>query len=96
MQGASRWCFEIIFLKISQKNFVFAIKKSFKMMLENQISSIDNSDYGYEVLDTNLPAIDKLTSATSVSLKYWTSATDDDHTAVLLKNGKHSYYFCLF
>lgn len=59
-------------------------------MLENQISSIDNAEYGFELLDTNLPAIDKLTSATSVSLKYWNPATDDDHSNnnAVLKNGK--------
>ncbi|XP_070491091.1 uncharacterized protein [Chironomus tepperi] len=43
---------------------------------------------------TNLPAIDKLTNSTSVSLKYWNPATDDDRSnnnntataAVILKN----------
>ena len=65
------------------------------MMLENQISSIENNNYGYELLDTNIPAIDKLTSATSVSLKYWNPATDDDQSstnnataAALIKNGE--------
>ncbi|CAG9809385.1 unnamed protein product [Chironomus riparius] len=64
------------------------------MMLDNQITSLDTQTYGYEIMDTNLPAIDKLTSATSVSLKYWNPATDDDRSnnnhsataAVILKN----------
>lgn len=51
-----------------------------KMMLENQIISIENTncDYDYELLDSNLPAIDKLTSATSVNhaYKYWNPATE--------------------
>jgi len=65
-------------------------------MLENQITSLDTQTFGYEIMDTNLPAIDKLTSATSVSLKYWNPATDDDHSnnnntataSVILKNGE--------
>lgn len=63
------------------------------MMLDNQITSLDTQSYGYDIMDTNLPAIDKLTSAT---LKYWNPATDDDRSnnnnattaAVLLKNGE--------
>jgi hypothetical protein len=54
-------------------------RKFSKMMLENQI--ISNCDYGYELLDTNLPAIEKLTSATSANIspfKYWNPATDDE------------------
>ncbi|KAG5674038.1 hypothetical protein PVAND_004028 [Polypedilum vanderplanki] len=51
------------------------------MMLENQ--NFSNCDYNYELLDTNLPAIEKLTSATSANhstFKYWNPATDDnDH-----------------
>lgn len=44
------------------------------MMLENQV---ENINYGYdEIMDANLPAIDKLTSATS-SFKYWNPATDN-------------------
>jgi hypothetical protein len=42
------------------------------MMLESQANS-DNNNYNYEIMDTNLPAIEKLTGATSVShtYKYW-------------------------
>lgn len=54
------------------------------MMLENQIISIESDYNNYNLLDgSNLPAIEKLTSATSANHstftgKYWNPATDDE------------------
>lgn len=46
------------------------------MMLENQSIESSNS-FVYEIMDTTLPAIEKLTGATSVgAYKYWNPATN--------------------
>jgi hypothetical protein len=53
------------------------------MMLENQQQQqVDDGNYGYQIIDANiLPAIDKLTNATSANseLKYWSPATDESN-----------------
>lgn len=54
-------------------------------MLENQITSESNNNFVYEIMDTNLPAIEKLTGATSVNTyKYWNPATNESES----KNNK--------
>jgi hypothetical protein len=52
-------------------------------MLENQISSESNNHFVYEIMDTNLPAIEKLTGATSVNTyKYWNPATNESELKI--------------
>lgn len=64
------------------------------MMLENQAIS-DNNNYTYELMDTNnLPAIEKLTGATSVNhtYKYWNPVATNDSELKLNKGKNFNFY----
>lgn len=65
------------------------------MMLENQISLESNNNFVYEIMDTNLPAIEKLTGATSGNAyKYWNPATNESE--LKLNKGKNKSDFLKF
>lgn len=64
------------------------------MMLENQIECHNinyNNNNNYEIMDINLPAIEKLTGATSVNhtYKYWNPATATNGSELKLNKGKN-------